>query len=242
MTSEKLAEKLDGLFYEKKFDEAMTLLTDEYNISSENNDIHSSLFVLNELMGLCRKLGRDSAVRYANKAVELTSQNDDEILTGTTFLNAGTVYKAFGYSYESLRFFDRAGEIYESVLSDDDPRLAGFYNNYSVSLMDEGFLSLAVFKLNKALTVLSKRDTHENRLNTALTYTNLCDVFYKRDGAEKSESEISSLLDKTEEIIEREKNNPDGYFYFTVEKIIPVFDFFGRFSVSSGLRKMVKNK
>ena len=86
-------------------------------------------------MGLCRKLGKEAeAMDFANRTVQLVHElgMDQNITGATAFLNAGTVYKAFGKAAEGFHYFEEAKAIYEAQLDPNDSRLAGLYNNMAL--------------------------------------------------------------------------------------------------------------
>ena len=90
-------------------------------------------------MGLYRKLGRrDEALAAAQAALDRIRilGISHQVGAATTFLNAATVYKAFGMASDALPLFEDARAIYESTLPPKDPRLAGLYNNMALALVD----------------------------------------------------------------------------------------------------------
>ena len=103
--------------------------------AKHNNDLKVELLVSNELMGLYRKLGKkDEALVILSQALDRIESTGIGMQVGaaTTYLNAATVYKAFGMAAEGIPLFEKAKDIYERELDSKDTRLAGLYNNMAL--------------------------------------------------------------------------------------------------------------
>ena len=203
---------------------------------AEGGRDRKGLFTLkNELMGLYRKLGREQdAMKAAGEALALIpAVGEDSAAAGTAYVNAATVYKAFGRAEEALPLFRKAEIIYERNLPGDDARLGGLYNNEALALTDTGHYDRAFELYEKALSVMEK--TGSGYPEMAVTCLNMADLISLRDGPEEGEPEIFALLDRAEAYLERPENVRDGNYAFVCEKCAPVFTDYGRFLYGSEL-------
>ncbi|MBP5308882.1 MAG: tetratricopeptide repeat protein, partial [Clostridia bacterium] len=206
--------------------------------ANEGNDDRGAFVLYNELMGLYRKTGRKKeAFECVDRAVELIKKLDiaDTVSAGTAFVNAGTVYKAFGMAESALPFFDRAVEIYERELKDGDGRLGGLYNNKALALTDVKRFSAARENYLKALRVMEKVKYGE--LERAITYLNLADLAEAEYGAENAEEEISRLLSEAEKLLNDPSVPQNGYYAFVCEKCASAFGYHGFFAFENELKR-----
>lgn len=194
------------------------------------NDVRSSLTLLNEQIGLYRKLGREhEAMEAIDAALSLAGvpEMDNTVSLATTLINAATAYKAFGKASLALPLFHRAEAIYESVLAPDDGRLAGLYNNMAVTLTELADYRAAEDLFNRALAILSGKENGEAEM--AVTYLNLADLAAAEKGPETGEEEIFRYLDEAERLLDTDTLTRDGNYAFVCEKCAPVFGYYGYF-------------
>ena len=194
--------------------------------------------VADEQMGLYRKLGkREEAYGAVNKALALVKELEMEksVAAATAYLNAATVYKAFGEPEMAMPLFADARGIYEKELPATDGRLGGLYNNTALSLCDLGRYAEARELYEKAIAVMSKVENGE--LDAAITWLNLADLAAAEKGYEAAEKEIGECLEKAEELLNAPSLPRDGYYAFVCEKCASVFDFYGRFLTAKELKE-----
>ena len=237
---ERILSKLDEYLNKNDYNSAERHLV--YWLSEAENgcDVRTELLVRNELMGLYRKLGRES------KAIECVSAALDKIEklgiahqvgAATTFLNCATVYKAFGKAAESIPLFEHARSVYESELEADDSRLGGLYNNMALSLVDIERFSEANELYEKAISVMEQ--THNGDLEVAITYLNMASAAEAELGIVDADMTIQSYLDKAEKLIENHTKK-DGYYAFVCEKCASVFGYYGRFIYENELKERAR--
>ena len=138
---DRILSRLDEFLHKNDYASAERHLLYWLSEAKSGGDVHTELFVRNELMGLYRKLSRENeALLCVSEALEKIEKENisHQVGAATTFLNAATVYKAFGRAEESLPLFLRAREVYERELAPDDGRLGGLYNNMALTLVDIG--------------------------------------------------------------------------------------------------------
>ena len=155
----RVLDKLDHLVETKDFDAARELLDYWIADAVESRDKVGELNLYNESMGLYRKIGdMEKAMESVSKALSLAESDAmaGMIITGTTFVNAATVYKAFGQAADSIPLFEKAKALYETDLREDDVRLGGLYNNMGLALLDLKRYDEALDSYRQALGVMEK--------------------------------------------------------------------------------------
>ena len=202
------------------------------------HDKRGALSIHNELMGLYRKTGnREKAFENAIKAADLVSELGlgGTVTAGTTYLNAGTVYKEFGEQEQSLDCFEKALNIYETQLPADDPRMGGLYNNMAITLAGMEKYDLAFAYFEKALGIMEHAE--HGALEQAITYLNMADAVNARDGAVAGADVIDGYLDTAQSLLDSPDLPRNGYYAFVCRKSAPTFSYFGRFFYSRELEK-----
>ena len=203
-------------------------------------DTRAELLIRNELMGLYRKLGRrEEALAAADSAIAKIEAMDIAHTVGaaTTYLNCGTVYKAFKMADIGLPYFERARDIYERELTPTDSRLGGLYNNMGLCLVDLGRFSEADELYRKAIQIMQ---THEDGTpEVAITYLNMATAAEGELGLVDADEKIQHYLDIAEELLENYPKR-DGYYAFVCEKCASVFGYYGRFFYENELKERAR--
>ena len=75
---------------------------------------------------------------------------------------------------KGVPLFEKAKEIYEKDLKENDARLGGLYNNMGLALLDLKRYEEAVDCYKKALDIMSR--VKSGNLERAITYLNIADV------------------------------------------------------------------
>lgn len=226
--TQRVLEKLDSYLQKNDYQSAKRHLLYWLSEAEIAGDGSGKLLLLNELMGLTRKLGEESqALSYAQTALEQVRKMgiEDNIGAATTYLNTGTVYKAFGKAEAALPLFEKATAIYEQDLAPNDDRLGGLYNNMALALVDLNRYEEAEQYYGKAIAIMETLPGKEPEV--AITWLNLAscaEVRYDRDTAniyiEEYAAAAMALLDKG-------KDRQDGNYAFVCEKCAPVLEHFG---------------
>ncbi len=204
-------------------------------------DSRGKLSLLNERIGLSRKIGkREKCLEsiYAALALAEQEQIDGTVTMGTTLVNAATGYKAFGLAEKALPLYRKARNIYESTLSSSDGRLGGLYNNMALALTDLGKLDEAEELYKKALSIMASVEHGE--ADIAITYCNLADLTAARYGTENAEATIRELLEKAEKYLDTPSLPRDGYYAFVCEKCAPTFGYYGFFLTEGELTQRAR--
>lgn len=209
--------------------------------SERYTDVKTELLVRNELMGLYRKLGkRQQALDSANAAIDKINalQIQHQVGAATTYLNCGTVYKAFGMAEEAIPLFEKAKEVYERELEPDDDRLGGLYNNMALALVDLKKFSEADGLYRKAISIMQNKEN--GALEVAITYLNMASAAEAESGLLDADETISEYLDKAEKLLEGHTNR-DGYYAFVCEKCASVYGYYGRFLYEKELKERARS-
>lgn len=233
----RVIEKLDDYFSRNDYLGAERHLLYWLEDAKDGKDLRGMLILSNELMGIYRKTGKkEAAYKKADEAINLLKEleMEESDVAGTTYLNAATVLKAFGEAEKSLTLYKKAQIIYEKENKSADQNLGGLYNNMALALTDIGDYSAAERYYYKAINIMMS--IKEGPLDAAISYLNLADLAAKRDGLEKAEHEINSLLDKAEELINDNSLTKNGYYAFVCEKCAPTFLYYGRFLFANELK------
>lgn len=225
---DRILDKLDSLLQENDYQGAKRLLQYWLSEAEYSRDGQGILLILNELMGLSRKLGeKEEALKYASSALEQVEKMGigNNVGAATTYLNSATVYKAFDMVTEALVLFEMAQEIYEKNLSPTDERLGGLYNNMGLALVDAKEYRQAEEKYKKALLIMESNP--EKEPEQAITYLNMATAKEMEYGLSKAQEMIDELIKKAMECMEEGKDRTDGNYAFVCEKCASVFGYYG---------------
>ena len=236
----RILEKLDGHLGRNDYAAAERHLLYWLSESRGSCDGRTELLIINELMGLYRKLGRESdALEYAHAALSKIHELgvEDQVGSATAYLNAATVYKAFGRAADAIPLFERARTVYERELDDGDSRLGGLYNNTALALVDLGRFAEATELYGKAVAVMKRAAGGE--LEVAITYLNMASAAEAECGLLDADERIQSYLDGAEAILEAYEKR-DGYYAFVCDKCASVFGYYGRFFYENELKERAR--
>jgi tetratricopeptide (TPR) repeat protein len=203
---------------------------------NRTGDMRARLTLLDEMMGLMRKAGKEKpAVDAADEAIRLVAalKQENTQCHGTVLLNAATVQKAFGRNREAIELYEAARNILESLPAPAS-LLAGLYNNAATAYTSVNEYKKARALFEKALGIML--ETENGECDAAITYLNLADLTAAEKGAEDGEKEIEEYLDKAEALLEARKYESAGYYAFVCEKCAPVFTHYGRFFYGKELK------
>ena len=225
---DRVLDKLDSLLRANDYAGAKRTLLYWLDEAKYDRDDRGILLILNELMGLCRKLEeRENALKYAQEALNQVSLMDigEDVGAATTYLNSATVCKAFGLPNDALNLYKMAQEIYERELDEKDDRLAGLYNNMGLALVDLKNFREAERLYEKALGILA--NDPEKEPEQAITYLNLASLAEAESGLGEAREKIEDYCKKARERMETGKDRSDGNYAFVCEKCASVFGFYG---------------
>ena len=201
-------------------------------------DERGELLLRNELAGHYRKTGdKGKAIENAEEALRLVKKMDfgSTISAGTTYVNAATVYNAFGENERSLELFRQAKEVYEGSEKTDPALLGGLYNNMALTCAALEKYDEALSFFDKAMEAMGK--VEGGALEQAITCLNRADLLEKKDGMEQAEEKIYALLDQAYELLTGKDIPASGYTAFVYEKCVPAFSYYGYFMAAEELKE-----
>lgn len=237
----KLIAELDHILSRNDYNSAREFLEKWVEIAQKQNDNKALFSLCNECIGLYRKIGdKENCYKYCKKALDLLKiLNIENTITGATaFINCATAYKAFGEADKSIALFEKAVVLYEVLLSENDPKLAGLYNNFALSLVDLKFFEKAFELYEKAIEVLNNNPKFN--LEQAVSYLNMANAIEAQKGLENACQEIDILLDKAEKILNENYSETDGNYAFVCEKCASTFGYYGRFLYENELKERAR--
>ena len=228
--------RLDALLSKNDMEGASRHLSYWLDECNRAGDMRARLTLLDEKMGLMRKMGNDAEASAASKeAISLIPvlKQENTQCHGTVLLNAATVHKAFGRNSEAIELYEHARSILEA-LSAPASLLAGLYNNAATAYTSVNEYKKARALFDRALEIML--DTENGECDAAITCLNLADLTAAEKGAEEGEKEIEEYLDRAEALLEARKYESEGYYAFVCEKCAPVFMHYGRYFYSKELK------
>lgn len=235
---DRVIEKLDSYLDRNDYQSAERHLRYWAEEARAGSDKRGLLTVLNEQIGLYRKMGMEKeGIEAIENALSLADKMEieDTVTFGTTLVNAATGYKAFEKTEKALALYKKARAVYESLLDADDGRLGGLYNNMALALAELQDFRQAEELYFKAIEIMSRQKNGE--LETAITYLNLADLVSAEKGFENGEEQINKYVNKAEELLNTESLPRDGYYAFVCEKCAPVFGYYGYFLLEQEFSK-----
>jgi len=227
----RILEKLDAFFAQDDNAGAERLLAYWIAEAEAAGDEGGQFTLHNERMGLYRKCGRtDEAKAEADRTLALGEKCGlmDRAEGGTALLNAATVYKACGMPERSADLFERAKKVYLSVLKPDDPRMAGLYNNYGLTLCDLHRFAEARACYASALERTAGPDTRSEAAVTLLNLASLSEEQYGLE-SERAQKEIAECLERAMALLDEDGGRTDGDYAFYCSKCAPAFGRYGYF-------------
>ena len=239
--SERVIKKLDSYLNKNDYASAERHIVYWIGEAETLGDMRGKLTLLNEYIGLCRKLGKEAeAMKSIEEVLPLakTLGFDGTVTMGTTLVNAATAYKAFGKAEKAMPLYEKAATIYEKRLAENDAKLGALYNNTALTACDLGDFERAEELFTKALGIMAKVENGE--LEMAITYCNLADLIAAEYGVEEGEERIDEYLEKAQELLDTKTLPHNGYYAFVCEKCAPTLGYYGYFASERELKERAR--
>lgn len=183
--------KLDELNYTK----VESYLTEQIKVAEEERDYGAKISILNEMIGFCRDSCQFTKTRsYSNELLSLLKEQKLEGTKAyaTSLLNIANADRASGDLDESLSFYEKSYQIYETLLSPEDVLFASLNNNMALLYQEKGNFELACECLKKALDVVLKNP--EAIIESAISYTNLAQSLLRLKRIEEASEYVEQAL------------------------------------------------
>jgi tetratricopeptide (TPR) repeat protein len=237
---DRILERLDYYLNKNYYNGAKRHLEYWRNEAIAEGDERAELLIINEQMGLYRKLGmRDEALCCVRDAMQKIDKMDisSQIGAGTTYVNCATVYKAFDKAGQAMPIFEMARQIYERELPPSDKRLGALYNNMALCLTDLSRFEEAYSLYDKAIEVMTIQE--RGALEVAITHLNIATTIEAEHGYFFEDERVQSRLKIARELIEGEEKR-DGYYAFVCEKCAGVFGYYGDIEYEMELKERAR--
>ena len=235
----KIIEEVDVFLNRNQEQKAKELLENWCDKAKLINDYQGELSLLNELMGLNRKLGNsEHGILAINRGFYLIGLHklENEIGAATIYLNGATALKSFGNAKESIKFYQKAEQIYanKGVI---DGRLGALYNNMALAYADVNDKIVAKKLFEKALIVV--KNVGNGVLEEAMTYLNIADLLDVT--LVENQNEIDRLINQSYACLMNESIEKNGYYAFVCSKCAPSFGYYGYFIMKNNLEKVAED-
>ena len=235
---QQIIDKLDRHLSRRDFPAAERHLLYWMDEAVRGKDLRGQLMLSNELLGFYRRAEqRAPAFAWTEKALALLEELDmkNSVSAGTTFVNAATVYNAFGEHETALKYYEQAKALYESFPEVPQHLLGGLYNNMAQACQELGHYDDAFALYGLAMKTMEK--VPGGVLEQAITCLNMADAVAAEQGLEEGESRIFELLDQAFAYLQDPSAPRDGHYAFVCEKCAPGFEYFGYFAAAQELRE-----
>lgn len=226
--------ELDRLLDQDRGQEAADWLCRCLSESRQREDWQTELTVLNEMMGFYRNQGdREKGLLAVEEGIRLLGTRGirESVTAGTTLLNAATTMKAFGKTKESLPYYEEAERLYGRFLPAGDYRLAGFYNNYALALMETGDFRRSEECFQRAMSIME--GLPESTLEIGVTLVNLATLY---DSWQQGEERVRDCLLRAWDCFEDPGVRRNAYYAFNCRKCAGTFGYYGFFFMEEELR------
>ncbi len=235
---QRIIEKMDEYMSRRDYDGAGRHLNYWLEEARLGRDLRGQLMLHNELAGHYRKIGdRERAIEHAEAALQMTAALgfEDSASGGTSYVNAATVFHAFGDPVRALGWFEKARKVYEADRGTSRALLGGLYNNMALCCCALEDYDQAFSLYERAMDTMAELPA--GQLEQAITCLNKADALYKMRGPEESEREIRDLLDQAADLLSESHGAEEGYYAFVCEKCAPAFEYYGYFLDAENLKR-----
>lgn len=120
-----------------------------------------------------------------------------------------------------------------------DYRMASLHNNIALLFLDTGYLEKAEEEFLKAEEIL--RTDEESGAELATTYVNMIVLYHRMDlPAEKKETLLNEIVDKTMELLTKYKVLPDSYYAYVCDISAKTLSSLGKHREADILKKIAE--
>ncbi len=220
----RIIEKVDEAFNKNDMIEAKRLLEYWQKEAQSLLDKKGELSIVNELLGLYRKLDDSkNAEKATERAVLLVKELglEEDFSVGNIYLNVATTLKAIKKAKESIFYYDEAYKIFTKFPERSKDLMSGYYNNRAVALVDLGEYDMAKECYKKALEFL--KGTPFEFTDGAITMVNLAHLYFSMDLEDKAKECVKNIIN----LLENEKVVKNGYYAYVLTKCTPALRHFG---------------
>ena len=216
---------LDSCFARNDLNEAVNTVKFWKNEAKALNDRRGLISVLNEELGLYRRLNdKENASLAISEISKLLSDLPESRTKATILVNLATTLKAFDRQSEAMPYYEEAERLYKALGMENTYEFAAMLNNKSSLFIDLKQTDEAESCLMRAIDILKALGSHG--ADIALSIISLCHMYY--DFGIKDTDEIEELLDSAWEHINDAGQKRDSLYAFAISKCAPSFRYFKR--------------
>ncbi len=230
----RVIERLDSLFDQDNLAEAQRLLEYWENEAERLGDKRGLLEILNEEIGLYRRLGsKEKGLAAVESALKIIEEENfgETVSVGTILINAATTMKAFGLARNAVPIYERAKKNYEAN-SVEGYKKAALFNNMATCYAELEESESAEECYLDAIKILSQDNKNDGEI--AVSFVNLAHLYHDLD---PTDERAFDAMEKAWEYLNSESIEHDGNYAFICSKCAPAFGYFGYFLREKELEK-----
>ena len=160
MQVQEILQQLDTLLKNSRLQEADVFLKEQIAAAEQAKDWQTALTLYNEQIGFFRDCGRfPESLAVGEKALECVEKLHlkQTIAHATTLLNVANAQRAAGMQEAALNSYQQVKQLYDSLLSPTDGRVASYYNNLSLLYQEMGDWEASCAALEQALQIVTQQ-------------------------------------------------------------------------------------
>jgi len=229
-------EKLDSHFKSNDLDGAKKTILFWESEAKALNDERALLSVLNEGLGLFRRISDcENALRVADEVIGLLDSLPNGVSKAVILTNLATTLSAFGALDKSIKYYSLAEEIYKNSAQKTSFEFAALLNNKSSALSSLKRYDEAKLCLENAVEVLKKVGGRDSEI--ALSILGIAHIEFEKGS---DYAEIEKLLDLAWGYINSTNQKRDSNYAFIISKCAPSYRFFSRDLEADALDEVAK--
>lgn len=232
-------DKLDNLLKENKLTESLNHILYWKKEAIENGDERGLLTILNELVGLSRRLNdKPLATNAIDEILNLIDKLEinDLTSTATILINAATTLAHFNEFDNSIKLFNKAEDVFKNNHQENTYEYASLLNNKSCVLANNYEYSKSSNCILSAIKILEEIKHHDGDI--ALSYLNLAHVLYNDDS--NCTDKVEELLDLAWEKINSSDIIHNGNYAYLLSKCVYSYKYFKRDVEALALEEVIK--
>ncbi len=222
----RVLERLDGFFAQNDLAQAKETLEFWEKEAQKLGDAKGLLAVVNEQLGLYRRLNDASkGLQAVQTALTLLKQiGSRDLASARVYINLATTLRAFDQPQKAAAYYALAEEMLNEQGAQNTFEYATLLNNQSATLQALGLLAQGADCLKRAIAVLKQLGGRDAEI--ALSLVNLAHITFDAD--DQAYEKVERMLDEAWEAINAPNQKRDENYAFLISKCAPSFRYFCR--------------
>ncbi|MCD4817613.1 MAG: tetratricopeptide repeat protein [Candidatus Cloacimonetes bacterium] len=171
----------------------------EKKLANLNNDDKGKIELLNKLSKASLKISPEKAIKYANRALQLSTKIGDKKENANSLSNIGSIYRILCNYNKALHFYQKALKLYEIIM--DKKELAECLNNIGIINRKLSNYDIALEYYFKSLKF---EEEIEDEKGIAISLNNIGIIYYELGNYDKALIFYQKSL-KTMQVINAQK-------------------------------------